>query len=206
MNKLILIFVALLLSCGDSKPKSLTIPQGATVLILGDSLSYGTGANTGEDYPSLLAKSTNWNIINEGVPGETSAGGLARLPDLLAKHQPKLLIVELGGNDLLRQVSPTEIAQNLNDILALANTQSIQTVLVAIPEINPLKATFGNLSDHPLYESIALNTSTPLISHVFSDVLSDKNLRSDQIHANAKGYDEVAKRLTEKLKELGFAK
>ena len=99
-----------------------------------------------------------------------------------------------------------EIAQNLNDILALANTQSIQTVLVAIPEINPLKATFGDLSDHPLYESIALNTSTPLISDVFSDVLSDKNLRSDQIHANAKGYDEVAKRLTEKLKELGFAK
>ena len=199
-----------LAACGGDKPKYAAIPQGATVLILGDSLSYGTGANlgenTGEDYPSLLAKNTGWNIINEGVPGDTTAGGLARLPDLLEVYQPKLLIVELGGNDLLHQTAPTEITQNLNSILGLAKAQGIQTILVAIPEISPLKATFGNLSDHPLYEALAKETSTPLIANVFSDVLSDGKLKSDQIHANAKGYAVVSEKLGEKLKDLGFVK
>ena len=79
-------------------------------------------------------------------------------------------------------------------------------VLVAIPEISPLKATFGNLSDHPLYEAIALETATPLIRDVFSDVLSDKKLKSDQIHANAKGYVVLAEEIGRELAEMGFAK
>ena len=193
-----------LAACGEDKPKHAAIPQGATVLILGDSLSYGTGANAGEDYPTLLAKSTGWNIINEGVPGDTTAGGLARLPELLEQHQPKLLIVELGGNDLLHQTAPTEITSNLKAILFAAKAHGIQTILVAIPEISPLKATFGNLSDHPLYETIATETNTPLIADVFSDVLSDGKLKSDQIHANAKGYAVVSEKFGEKLKELGY--
>ena len=205
MIKLIyLVFILILASCGGSAPKHTAIPAGSTVLILGDSLSYGTGANTGEDYPTLLAKTTGWNIINEGVPGDTTTGGLARLPALLEAHQPKLLIVELGGNDLLHQTAQTEIVNNLKTILSLAKTQGIASVLVAIPEISPLKATFGNLSDHPLYEKLAKNTNTPLIADVFSDVLSDKDLKSDQIHANAKGYAVVSDELREKLKKLGF--
>jgi acyl-CoA thioesterase I len=206
MKKLILIFLFLLVACGGDKPKFAAIPAGAIVLILGDSLSYGTGANAGEDYPTLLAKSTGWNIINEGVPGDTSAGGLARLPALLETHQPKLLIVELGGNDLLHQTPPAEITGNLKAILSAAKAQGIQTLLVAIPEFSPLKATFGNLTDHPLYETIAKETATPLIAEVFSEVLSDRKLKSDQIHANALGYAEVAKQIHEKLKELGFVK
>ncbi len=208
MKKFIVICILFLTACGGDKPEYAAIPQGATVLILGDSLSYGTGANldpnTGEDYPALLAKATGWNIINEGVPGDTSAGGLARLPSLLEQHQPKLLIVELGGNDLLRQISPADISQNLNSILALAKARGVQTILVAIPEINALKAAVGSLSDHPLYETLAKETNTPLIPDVFSDVLSDRTLKADQIHANAKGYAVVSEKFGEKLKELGY--
>lgn len=199
-----LVFVFALASCGKDVQKYPAIPAGATVLILGDSLSYGTGANKAEDYPSLLTKSTGWNIINEGVPGDTTAGGLARLPDLLEVYQPKLLIVELGGNDLLHQTSPLEITQNLNNILGLAKAQGIQAILVAIPEISPFKAAVGSLSDHPLYEKLAKETNTPLIADVFSDVLSDRTLKADQIHANAKGYAVVSDKLGEKLKELGL--
>lgn len=205
IKKLIyLVFSLILAGCGGGSEKYAAIPQGTTVLVLGDSLSYGTGANTGEDYPTLLAKSTAWNMINAGVPGDTTAGGLARLPQLLTEHQPKLLIVELGGNDLLRQTPQAEITQNLSSILTLAKAQGIQAILVAIPEISPLKATFGNLSDHPLYEKLAKETNTPLIAEVFSNVLSDKDLKSDQIHANAKGYAVVSEKFGEKLKELGF--
>ena len=205
MKKLIyLLFIFTLVSCGKTVEKYAAIPQGATVLILGDSLSYGTGANEGEDYPSLLAKSTGWNIINAGVPGDTSAGGLARLPTLLEEHQPKLLIVELGGNDLLHQTSVAEIKQNLNSILQLAKAQGIQSILVAIPEISPLKAAVGNLSDHPLYATLATETATPLFADIFSDVLSDRALKSDQIHANTKGYVVVSEQFGEQLKEFGF--
>ena len=204
MKKFVLIFLFLLAACSDDKPKFAVVPQGATVLILGDSLSYGTGSNTDEDYPTLLAKSTGWNIINEGVPGDTTAGGLQRLPSLLEQHQPKLLIIELGGNDLLHQTNPSEIGTNLKSMLSLAKAQGIQTILVAIPEFNRLKATFGNLTDHPLYATVATETATPLIADVFSEVLSDGKLKSDQIHANAKGYAVVSEKFGEKLRDLGY--
>ncbi len=201
---IVLAALAMAWSGDDDVVKNAAIPQGATVLVLGDSLSYGTGTNAGEDYPTLLAKSTGWNIINEGIPGDTTAGGLQRLSQLLEQHQPKLLIVELGGNDLLHKTQPSEVISNLKGILSHAKAQGITTILVAIPDINPLKATFGNLSDHPLYAAIAKETTTLLIGDVFSQVLSDRDLKSDQIHANAKGYAVVSQQMHEKLKELGF--
>lgn len=205
MKKLIyLLYIFTLVSCGKSVEKYAAIPQGSTVLILGDSLSYGTGANAGEDYPSLLAKTTAWKIINEGVPGDTTAGGLERLPALIQQHQPKLLIVELGGNDFLHKVPQTKIIANLKAILANAKAAGVPTALVAIPEVSALRAAIGNLQDHPLYEKLAQETATPLITEVFSAVLSDNVLKADQIHPNAKGYVEVGKIMDEKLKELGF--
>jgi acyl-CoA hydrolase len=201
---IVLAALAMAWSGDDDVVKHAAIPQGATVLVLGDSLSYGTGANAGEDYPALLAKSTGWNIINEGIPGDTSEGGLQRLPALLEAHQPKLLIVELGGNDLLRQAPQTEIINNLKTILTMAKTQGTSTILMAMPEISPLKAAVGNLSDHPLYENIAKETATPLIADVFSDVLSDRDLKADQIHANALGYRVISDKLYVKLQELGY--
>jgi acyl-CoA thioesterase I len=201
---IVLAAIAMAWSGDDDVEKHAAIPQGATVLVLGDSLSYGTGANAGEDYPTHLAKATGWNIINEGIPGDTSEGGLQRLPALLEAHQPKLLIVELGGNDLLRQAPQTEIVHNLKTILSMAKTQGVASVLVAIPEISPLKAVVGNLSDHPLYENIAKETATPLIADVFSEVLSDRDLKSDQIHANALGYRVISDKLYLKLQELGY--
>ena len=78
-------------------------------------------------------------------------------------------------------------------------------MLVAIPEFNALQAAVGNLSDHMMYESIAEETATPLIAEVFSDVLSDKALKADEVHPNAQGYVQVGNKMREKLKQLGFA-
>lgn len=204
MKKWIILLVIFLSACDQDAIKNTPIAQGATVLVLGDSLSFGTGAKEGEDYPTLLANNTGWQIINAGIPGDTSAGGLQRLPDLLTEHQPKLLIVELGGNDLLRQVPKSQTISNLKAILAQAKAQNIPSVLVAIPEISALRAAIGHLSDHPLYEEIAKETGAALIANVFSEVLSDNDLKSDQIHANAKGYAVVSEKFGEKLKELGY--
>lgn len=78
--------ITLVLVACSSAPKLAVIPVGTTVLILGDSLSYGTGVAEGQDYPSLLAQYSGWDIVNAGTSGNTSAQGLARLPGLLDGH------------------------------------------------------------------------------------------------------------------------
>ena len=114
MSKL-LIIISLLMqvaACGrDAYFKAM--PAHARVVILGDSLTYGTGANAGEDYPSILASKTGWHIVNAGVPGNTSANGLEHLPAILAEDKIDLLIVELGGNDFIHQLPVNDTAQNL---------------------------------------------------------------------------------------------
>lgn len=202
---LVLLFV-LLAACDNAVPKGVIIPQGATVLILGDSLSYGTGANAGEDYPSLLEKSTGWKVVNEGIPGDTSSQGLARLPNLLEEYKPQLLVIELGGNDLLDKMPVSELERNVKEIVLKAREQGVDSVLVAIPSVSPLKAAIGGLSDHPIYKKISEETKTPLITEVFSEVLSDRDIKSDQIHLNAMGYQQVAIKMHEAFHDLGYLK
>jgi acyl-CoA hydrolase len=202
--------VCLIAAC-DSKYRHTPLPSTSNVVILGDSLTYGTGAGIGEDYASILAGNTGWNVINEGVPGNTSYDGLARLSQILEAHESgeqkiDLLIVELGGNDFLKHVPKTETVSNLKAILDQAKAKSINTVLIAIPEFSPVGAAFGALSDHPLYENLAEETDTPLIEDLFSDVLAKNSLKADPIHPNAAGYRLVATELQNALIDLGFLK
>ncbi len=208
MSKIKNLFLATLMSvvltaCGSGQQYS-ALPNDATVLILGDSLSYGTGATEGEDYPSLLAANTGWNIINAGVPGDTSAGGLQRLPDLLERHEIDLLIVELGGNDFIQHVPQQETINNLRTILSEARANGIQSLLLAIPAFSPFGAAVGSLSDHELYLQLAKETGTPLVEDVFSDVLAKNALKSDPIHPNAEGYRLVEEELRKALSKKGF--
>ena len=195
----------------DRDYKHTPLPTTSNVVILGDSLTYGTGAGSGEDYASILASNTGWNVINAGVPGNTSYEGLARLSHYLEAHASgeqkiDLLIVELGGNDFLKHVPESETINNLKSILDQAKAKSIQTALIAIPKFSPVGAAFGALSDHPLYEEIAEETDTPLIEELFSDVLAKNSLKADPIHPNAEGYRLVASELQNALIDLGFLK
>jgi acyl-CoA hydrolase len=207
MKKFIpILLLLLMIGCGKAIGKQEVVPPGADVLILGDSLSYGTGASAGEDYPSLLAATSGWHIRNEGIPGNTSAQGLERLPALLEDQQPQLLIVELGGNDFLHNLPEAETYRNLSNIVSLAKAQGVNTVLIAIPEFDKLRAAISRLQDHPLYEKLADETHTALIADVFSEVLSERELKADQIHPNAQGYRLVAQKIREKLLENGYLK
>lgn len=195
----------------DRDYKHTPLPTTSNVVILGDSLTYGTGASSGEDYASILASNTGWNVINAGVPGNTSYDGLARLPQILEAHESggqkiDLLIVELGGNDFLKHVPESETVNNLKSILSQAKAKRINTALIAIPKFSPVGAAFGALSDHPLYEELAEETDTPLIQDLFSDVLAKNSLKADPIHPNAEGYRLVASQLQSALMDLGFLK
>lgn len=205
---LLLCFLAAFTAC-DKKYIDTPLPSASNIVILGDSLTYGTGAGDGEDYASILSRNTGWNVINAGVPGNTTYDGLARLSYYLDAHESgeqkiDLLIVELGGNDFLKRVPESETRNNLKSILDQARAKNVRTLLIAIPEFSPIGAAFGALSDHPLYEKLAKETDTPLITDLFSDVLAKNSLKADPIHPNAAGYRLVASELQNALADMGF--
>jgi len=107
------------------------------VLVLGDSISAAYGIDKRDGWVALLEKRLEpqcpgVNIHNASVSGETSAGGLARLPALLAVHQPQLVVIELGGNDGLRGLSPQQMGKNLQQMIALAEEAGAQVALLGM--------------------------------------------------------------------------
>ena len=107
------IVMLLALSACEQSPQFNALAPGATVLAFGDSVTYGVGAKSGEDFPTLLAAETGWNVINAGVSGDTARDARHRIDALLAQYQPQLVIVELGGNDFLRRRPAATVKRDL---------------------------------------------------------------------------------------------
>jgi lysophospholipase L1-like esterase len=202
-------FIALLtlllaVACGQKKEDPL--PAGTRVLALGDSLTAPHGVAPGEAWPTLLAERTGWVVTNAGVSGDTSAGGLQRLPALLDEHNPQLVLVTLGGNDMLRRLPQGQTTANLGQILALIKARGARAVLVATPKPSLAGAVFNNLSPAEFYGKIAKDHGVPLIEDAMADVLSDTQLKSDQLHPNAAGHALLSKKLLESLKTIGYVR
>lgn len=194
-----------LTACGKKPSQAQALPSGATLLALGDSLTEGVGAGGRQHaWPALLARTSDWDVVNAGISGDTSAQALARLPELLDMHQPQLVIIGIGGNDFLRQMSADAVRDNIRHMVDRTRQASADVLLVAIPQFSLLAASTGRLRDHPLYAELARELDVPLYAGGWSKVLSQPQLRSDQIHANAQGYAEFADGLTQRLRELGW--
>jgi acyl-CoA hydrolase len=185
----------LLTGCGRKPVRGRPVAPGAVVLALGDSLTHGTGATPEAAYPAVLAGLTGWRVVNAGVPGDTSAQALARLPALLQEHAPALVLLGIGGNDFLRRLPEAETRANLRAAIAQVQATGAQLLLIAVPRPSVAAAFTGSLSDHPLYGEIAEELKLPLHRQGWSEVLADENLRADAIHANARGYAAFAQGL-----------
>jgi acyl-CoA hydrolase len=202
---LLLALTSWLFSACSKEAKYQAIPRGASVLAFGDSVTFGTGAGDGEDWPSLLAASTGWQIINAGVPGDTAQAARSRLPALLAEHRPALVIIELGGNDFLRRRSAQAVREDLQHLLSVARQSGAQVVLIGVPELSLLAVVAGKPSDSPIYEALAEAEDVPLIRDVFSAVLARPEWCADRIHPNAEGYRQMASGIFTALQQLGLA-
>lgn len=194
---------ALLAACGKRAPKARPIATGSTVLALGDSLTSGVGADAATAYPAELQALTGWQVVNGGVSGDTTAQALARLPALLEAHRPQLVIVGIGGNDFLRQMSAAA-KDNIRAICRAATAAGAQVMLVAVPQFSLLAASTGRLTDHPLYAELAGELQLPLYEGGWAEVLGNASLRSDQVHANAQGYRQFAEGLAKRLRQAGL--
>ena len=180
------------------------LAAGTTVLAFGDSVTYGTGAGESEDYPSVLARQTGWHVVNAGIPGDTALNVKTRIGALIDEYRPALILVELGGNDFLRQRAAGAVKEDLRAILTQAIDSGAITVLIAVPKVSPLRASIGALSDSPIYAELAEELNVVLVDEVFADVLSDGRLRADHIHPNAAGYREFARGVVTRLARAGL--
>ncbi|WP_411815151.1 GDSL-type esterase/lipase family protein [Kingella oralis] len=191
---------ALLAGCGRRRFRKLV--AGDAILAVGDSLTAGFGAPKGADYPAQLAQILGHKVINGGVSSDTSAQALARLPDLLVQ-KPKLVVVSIGGNDFLQRQPESGTRENIRKMVADIRATGVPAVLVAIPHFTT-GALLGMVSEHPLYAELADELDVPLLKGAWADILGDKDLKSDAVHANAAGYRLFAEQLAGFLRKLGL--
>jgi lysophospholipase L1-like esterase len=192
-----LLIIAALAGCGERVPRIPAVAPNEVVVAFGDSLTYGTGAAESESYPAVLAQLIGRRVVRAGVPGEVTAQGLARLPQVIEEHRPALVIVCLGGNDLLRRVDEQQIRSNLRQIITTIRGRGISVVLVGVPR--PALLT----SAATFYGELAKEYGIPYEGKVLNDIMHQLDLKADTIHPNAKGYRRMAEAIAALLKQAG---
>jgi acyl-CoA hydrolase len=188
----------LLAACSGDAPTLSPLPGGATVLALGDSLTWGTGATPETSWPTVLAAATGWNVVNAGVPGETAAQGCARLPALIDDTRPALVLVMLGGNDFLRRAPAAVVERGLAACVESARAAKLPLVLLTVPQPALTGAT-----ETPLYQRFGKSSGVPVVDSGLAGLLRDAAKRADPVHLNAEGYRELAANIRAGLVALG---
>lgn len=177
------LFCAALFCSGcDSGAKIAPLHEDSVVLAFGDSLTHGNGAAPGHAYPDILGRLLDQEVINAGVPGEVTAEGLKRLPGVLERHQPTLVLLCEGGNDFLRRHDPNDTRRNLKDMITRIKATGADVVLIGVPKLG-----FG-LDVPEFFAELAKEAAVPYEGQILLDLLDDNDLKSDAIHPNATGY------------------
>jgi lysophospholipase L1-like esterase len=197
MRRAAFVLVALLAACSGGQPKMPRLAPEAVVLAFGDSLTFGVGANPGESYPARLEALIGRKVVSSGVPGETSAGGLARLPATLEEAKPQLVILCEGGNDFLQKLDDAQDADNIRAMVRIAHARGAQVVLIAVPKPGLLP------SPADFYALIAKEFRLPFEETALRKILTDNALKSDFVHPNAAGYATLAEAIAALLKKTG---
>lgn len=181
-------------ACGSPPPPHLDSP-GTAVVCFGDSLTAGTGAPPDRGFPEQLAELLGVEVLNLGVPGETAADGLRRVDRLLAED-PWLVIVTLGGNDILRRV-PIETTEEA--LRGLVETLLDHRVLPVLVEVYP---PVGGGHHRALFRRLGTDYEIPVVRDAVPRILRDPALRSDPIHPNERGYAELARQVARTVAPL----
>lgn len=192
-----LVLIVLLTACGSDTPQLARLSVNDVILAFGDSLTEGVGAKESESYPAVLQSLSSRTVINAGISGEESTPGLARLPALLEEHNPKLLILCHGGNDILRKKNINNMKQNVRQMIQLAKDKNIPVVLLGVPNFGLF------LSSHEVYIDIAESTDVIFIEDLIPSILEDKSLKADTVHPNKDGYKVMAEKIYSILQEAG---
>ena len=167
------------------------------ILVLGDSLSAGLGVDYDQSWPSLLQQrllknKLKYSIVNAGISGDTTSGGLSRLPKLIDKHQPSFLILELGGNDGLRGTSLKAVRKNMKGMIEIALDKNINIILMGV-QLPPNYGEIYTRSFQDIFSSLASEYNLALIQGTLKQMITDNLMQADGIHPNVDGHIEIEK-------------
>lgn len=167
------------------------------MVCLGDSITDGVGRGEAPGYPARLAELLGVPVVELGVAGDTAAEGRARLGQALAAD-PWLVIVELGGNDLLRRRPPADTERDLAAIVEGVLAAGAVPMLVAVEApLVPGGAAYGEV-----YRRLGERYGVPVVADALADILADPRLKSDPIHPNGAGYERLAREVAAAVEPL----
>ena len=193
--------LAVLVLCLAAAANAQTAPAGSAVklVVLGDSLAAGLGVKPEQSFPSRLetalkAQGRNVTILNQGVSGDTTAGGLDRV-DWLLSDKPDIVLIELGANDALRGTDPAVAERNLSAIIEKLKTAGTAVWLAGMMAPRNFGPEYVAAFDG-LYKRLADKYQVPLYPFILDGVAQDSALnQADGLHPNVKGAQIIADRL-----------
>lgn len=188
---LILAMLLLAVAGCHRDPPNLYSP-GQSIVCFGDSVTAGVGRGRSPAYPDLLARMLGVSVVNAGVPGDTAEQGLARM-DTVMRHDPWLVVIEFGGNDILRQVPVDRTEAALSAI--------VQRVLSAgaVPLLVGVHGPFGGQHED-MFERLSDHYGAPLLPDALPKILVTPALKSDSIHPNGAGYQALANAVAQRIR------
>jgi acyl-CoA thioesterase-1 len=208
-------FLALcaLVVCATAAPavaRTTTDAAAPRVVVLGDSLASGRGIGARYAFPAVLQARIedagyNYEVVNAGISGDTSAGGVRRLSTALA-GQVRVLVVALGANDGLRGLPVDQLKTNLSRIIEAAQSRGIAVLLCGM-EALPVHGWNYTISFHQAYEQLATRYHVPVVPFMLSNVIGDPSLmQADRVHPNVEGARVIAANIWPYLEPLLSAK
>jgi len=197
----VLVFIGLALlaalwSRNAGIPHAAKPSAGENVIVFGDSLVEGVGASPGRDVVSLLSARVGVPIVNAGRSGDTTSTALARLDSAVLSRRPRVVIVVLGGNDVLRRIPPQQTFANLDAIVDRIRHRGAAVILGGL-NVGVFTDTYGNG-----YEDLARRTSSGLVPDILAGIIGHQDLMADHIHPNDRGYRMMADRIEPALREM----
>ncbi|QEP44035.1 arylesterase [Ectothiorhodospiraceae bacterium BW-2] len=177
--------------------------NSTTLLVLGDSLSAAYGLKPQQGWVTLLQQRyPQMTVINASISGETTAGGLNRLPQLLKREQPDYLLLELGANDGLRGLSLKAMKHNLNQMIILAQAADVRVGLIGI-QIPPNYGRRYTEQFRHIYSELAQQHQLPLLPFMLEGIaLEDSLMQADGLHPNAAAQALILQNITPLLQRL----
>jgi len=195
--KFLLIVALFLTGCGKPVTLRNLPPQNDQICCFGDSLVFGTGAaNDDESYPGHLASMLGREVTKWGTPGDTTAQALAKC-DRFMESRFGVVIVTIGGNDILKRVQWPETEKNLRSILQ--KIQGTGAVVVFTGVTGPL-----NPTRNKLYRKMCRELGVHYIPEILDGIKGNPDLSADSVHPNGKGYKIMAERITASLREANL--
>ena len=178
-------------ACGSNNP---TAPSAVTVVAFGDSITAGVGTTGNNDYVSLLSNRTGTTIINAGRSGDTTGSALARINSAVLSRDADIVIVLLGGNDLLQGVPVQQRIANITTIVQQIRADGAEVILVGLGNGPPLDPFEGALP------GIATQNSATLVPGILEGIFGVPSLMADLVHPNNAGHAIIADRIEPALR------